>query len=235
MTLLKNKKIVSSYLLVPFFLCTFFSCDQQQQTTDEGEVAEDQAVDAIATEYLPRVYEVNLSGLNSAANEARIIRGTAKFEVQDNQLMITVNAEGLEPNTMHLQHLHSFEAGEEASCPSGMEADANKDGIIDLIETRESAGITMIPLHDNPVSMEIKTETYPTADDEGKISYQQTVNLDELSSAYKDKFGLDTLDLTRHVIFIHGIGADATLPESVQSLPEVPAHVTLPVACGEID
>lgn len=233
MALFGNKKNGSLYLLVPLLFGALLSCNQQ--ANEEGEIVDREIIDTIATEEQAAVYEVALSGLNTEVNDGRNVSGTARFEVQDNQLMITVNAEGLEPNIMHLQHLHSFEetAGD-ASCP-GMDADINKDGIVDLIETRENAGITMIPLHDNPASLEIKTETYPTADDQGRISYEQTVDLNELSSAYKEQFGLDTLDLSRHVLFIHGVGSDANLPQSVESLPEVPAHVTLPVACGEVE
>ncbi|WP_377509480.1 hypothetical protein [Pontibacter locisalis] len=222
----------STCLLISVLSGFLFSCNQQAM--QEGGVVEGQTVETTATEGEGMVYDVNLSSLNSEANDGRDVSGTARFEVRDSLLLITVNAEGLEPNTMHLQHLHSFETPADASCPPGMEADTNKDGIIDLIETRQSAGITMIPLHDNPVNMEIKTDTYPTTDNEGKLSYQKTVNLNELSSAYKEKFGMD-IDLTRHVIFIHGVGSDASLPASVQSLPDVPAHVTLPVACGAID
>jgi hypothetical protein len=31
------------------------------------------------------------------------------------------------------------------------------------------------------------------------------------------------------------VPADTDLPDSVQSLGDVPAHVTLPIACGEIN
>ena len=41
-------------------------------------------------------------------------------------------------------------------------------------------------------------------------------------------------DFERRVIFLHGVPEDAQLPDTVQSLGDVPAHVTLPIACGEI-
>ena len=36
------------------------------------------------------------------------------------------------------------------------------------------------------------------------------------------------------VVFIHGIPAASKLPASVASLGPIPAHVTLPIACGRI-
>ena len=208
------------------------SCDQQKK----GGVEDTEPVgDIIQKTDTELIYEVPLSGMNEDANGGRVVSGMAKFVVYNGSLDITIEAEGLEPNTMHLQHLHGMEDLGIADCPDGLEADENQDGFVDLIETRESAGITMIPLHDNPSSLAIKTDTYPKSDANGKLSYEKTVDLAELGAAYNKKFGKDTLDLNKHVIFLHGVSPGTELPESVQSLPEVPAHVTLPVACGSLD
>ena len=66
-------------------------------------------------------------------------------------------------------------------------ADKNGDGIIDLIETEPMSGTTMVPFHDNPVSMQI-------------VNFPAT-----------------------------------KLPATVASLDDVPAQVTLPIACGKIE
>ena len=80
--------------------------------------------------------------------------GEARFSITGDTLTITVNAEKLPPDMMHLQHFHGFKDNRDATCPTEG-ADVNHDGIIDLIETEPTSGTTMVPFHDDPVSMEI--------------------------------------------------------------------------------
>ena len=176
-------------------------------------------------------YVAKLQPLNAdvAGQEAT---GEATLEVADGQLTIAVEAEGLVPGIAHLQHIHGFPDGS-ASCPT-MAADANGDGIVDLIETEASAGTTMVPLHAAPVSLEIPSKTYPVASEEGRISYEATVPLVDLEQALREKFGAKDLALEQRVIFVHGVDPATKLPNSAASLETVPAHITLPVACGEV-
>lgn len=160
--------------------------------------------------------------------------GTATFTIEDGQLAIEVDASGLAPGIVHIQHYHGFPEGQDATCPTA-EADINGDGYVDLIETEATAGTTMVPFHEELVSLEIPSETYPVADDKGTTHYEQTVAVDELEQALEEKFGVAELTLDRRVVFVHGVPADTDLAGSVQSLPDVPAHVTLPVACGVIE
>ena len=85
-----------------------------------------------------------------------------------------------------------------------------------------------------PVSMAIVADTYPTADAKGAYSYEQVVSLPDLEKAFAHAFPGQTLDLERRVIFLHVVPETAGLPKTVQSLGDVPAHVALPIACGEI-
>jgi hypothetical protein len=97
------------------------------------------------------------------------------------------------------------------------------DGIIDLLETEPIAGTTMVPFHAEPASLEIPSKTYPTADAEGSIRYEQAVAVGELQEALRSKFNGAGSDLEKRVVFIHGMAPDAELPESAQSLPGVPS------------
>ncbi len=182
----------------------------------------------------PMVYTTELNSLNQNITDQQV-NGTLTITVQGDSATIELNVSSLAPNMMHLAHLHGFEDGSEASCPAVPEADANEDGIVDLIETREYSGITMIPFHDNPVSMEIKTETYSQADAQGNYNYSAIVSVEELSSAVQEEYGVEDFSFDNFVVYVHGVDQQATLPESVQSLPDVPATVTLPVACGELE
>lgn len=179
-------------------------------------------------------YRTELSTLNFDTT-GRSATGSASISVSGDSVTIRVQTLGTPPQMMHLQHMHGFAEGEEtARCPTP-EADTNGDGIIDLIETEAAAGVTMVPFHDDPVSMEIVAESYPVADAAGAYTYERTVPLSALSSAFAEAFEGQELDFGRRVVFVHGVPADTALPDSVRSLGDVPAHVTLPIACGAFE
>lgn len=178
-------------------------------------------------------YTAKLNGLNAGVVGSQAA-GEAIFTIDGDQLTIAVNADGLPPNMMHLQHFHGFKDGSDARCPDSA-ADKNGDGLIDLIETEAYAGTTMVPFHDEPATMEIPSDSYPKADADGSYRYEKAVSLKALQAAFAEKFGTGGLDLDRRVVFIHGIPADSKLPESAASLGTIPPQVTLPIACGEIE
>ena len=72
------------------------------------------------------------------------------------------------------------------------------------------------------------------ADEKGNINYEVTVSLKKLGAAVREQYDLDKLDLANFGIYIHGVPEDTRLPETVQSLPGVPAYMTVPIACGII-
>jgi hypothetical protein len=178
------------------------------------------------------VYTAQLHPMNAKVTGVET-SGEARFSIAGDTLTITVNAEKLPPDMMHLQHFHGFKDNRDATCPTET-ADVNLDGIIDLIETEPTSGTTMVPFHDDPVSMEIVRDTYPKAGADGTFQYQKTVSLKNLDAAFAKAFGDKELDLDRRVVFIHGILASTKLPTSAASLGTIPAQVTLPIACGEI-
>jgi len=160
--------------------------------------------------------------------------GTAKLDIVDGTLSVSIDLEGLPPELMHLQHFHGFPDGKDATCPTAA-ADSNGDGYIDLLETEPVAGTTMVPFHAHPVSLEIPSDTYPVADKAGVAHYKKDENVADLEHALKEKFKAPVLALEKRVIFVHGVAPDAKLPDSVKSLPGVPAQVTIPIACGKIE
>lgn len=183
---------------------------------------------AAAERYVAKLVPLNAEKIGTSAS------GTAKLEIADGKLITSIELKGLPPKMMHLQHFHGFPDGKDALCPT-LTDDANADGYIDLIETEPIAGTTMLPFHAHPATLEIPNDTYPVADDAGAAHYQHSDSVDELEAALKDKFKAPVLDLAKRVIFVHGVAEDSKLPPSVASLPGVPAHVTLPIACGAIE
>ena len=160
--------------------------------------------------------------------------GEARFTIAENILTVDIDVKGASPNLVHWQHFHGFSDNRNAVC-STTAADANHDGIIDLIETESAAGTTMVPFDAKPAAMDIAHGAYPKASADGSYHYRQTVSLTALQAAFAKEFHGQRLDLDRRVVFIHGVPADTKLPASVASLGPIPAHVTLPIACGKIE
>lgn len=181
-----------------------------------------------ADHFVAKLQPLNANKIGTSAS------GTADLKIKDGKLITTIDLAGLQPGMMHLQHFHGFIDGKDAVCPTA-DADTNKDGFIDLVETEPFAGITMVPFHAHPASLEIANDTYPKADKKGAAHYSDTVSIADLEAALKEKLKATGLNLDKRVIFIHGVADTAALPDSVKSLPGVPAQVTLPIACGKIE
>ncbi len=160
--------------------------------------------------------------------------GEARFTVDGDKLTIDIRVHGAPPDTVHWQHFHGFKDGHAAACPTTA-ADANQDGIVDLIETEKASGTTMVPFITDPASMDVAHGTYPEANAHGDYHYHETVSLKTLDAAFDKAFPGQKLDLDHRVVYIHGVPSDTTLPATVQSLGPIPAQVTLPIACGRIE
>lgn len=86
---------------------------------------------------------------------------------------------------------------------------------------------------------------YPVTDASGNYNYNQSAPLAEMLADLRAadpnpddslaKLGPDEeLNLGQRVITIHGVPATTQLPPTVASTGGLPAHLTLPVACGQI-
>lgn len=179
------------------------------------------------------VYIAHLAPMNAAAVGSRTT-GEARFEIRGRDLIIDIKVENAPPNITHWQHFHGFKDGRAATCPSPS-ADRNGDGIVDLIETEPASGTTMMPFDDAPAKMDIPHGSYPKASADGSYTYHEVVPLRALRAAFAKSFGTPKIDLDKRVVYIHGVPDDTKLPAPVASLGPIPAHVTLPIACGRIE
>lgn len=181
------------------------------------------------------VYAAQLRPINPTVTDRNVF-GNALFVVNGTEMTVYVDAVGLAPGQNHLQHYHGFTNGQDATCPPA-NADTNGDGIVDITETEPYTGQTLVPFHDQPASLEglLSPERFPIATAPyGLIDYQQTVPVGELESALQREYSIPSLNLEQRTVFLHGIESDASLPDTVQSIANVPAQTTLPIACGEI-
>lgn len=148
-------------------------------------------------------------------DEVETASGTATFSVEGDTFTVTVDASGLAPDVAHAQHIHLMGA-----CPT-MDADGNDDGFVDLAEGLPSYGDVMLPLDDDLSNAD--ADTYPTADAEGNLTYEQTASISELETLLGE-----SVDLGSRSYVIHGVGTDVTLPSGLDA-------ATLPVGCGAIE
>lgn len=180
------------------------------------------------------IYIAPLQPLNDTLTEQSPL-GLATIIIRGDEMRLYVIAEGLPPGMPHLQHYHGFTQGSEAVCPTA-DVDANADGVVDLRETESVAGVTLVPFHDDPASLEglLNVERFPTASSpDGVIDYRETVSVQALASALQSEYDINQFNLEDRVIFIHGVAEGTDVPDSAQSIADVPASTTLPIACGE--
>ena len=201
-----------------------FSCTNSNKSSDQ---------ESQTQEPITQIYEAQIQSLNSNVTNLQT-SGKARFVIDGNKMHITIDIKNAPPAIEHWQHFHGFTDEGIATCASESE-DVNGDGIIDVVETETVSGTTMVPFNKLPAEMDIPTDTYPVADDNGSYHYEIDVSLDDLESAFANAFGGSELNLDSRVIYIHGVPSDTNLPETVASLGDIPAHVTLPIACGKIE
>lgn len=180
------------------------------------------------------IYRAELTPLNPTITGTDAY-GEALFTISGDDLNMQITMRGLPQEIEHWQHLHGFAEGErDATCATANE-DANGDRIIDLTETEPVSGTTMVPFNDDPVAMKIPQDSYPTAGDDGRYFYERTVSLKAMEEAFAKQFPGQHLDLDHRVVYVHGVPEATILPGTVASLADIPAQVTLPIACGEIE
>jgi hypothetical protein len=182
---------------------------------------------AAAQSYTAQLTTVNQ---NIPGNMAK---GTAQLKMSGDELDITLTGEGLSPDMMILAHIHGKPDGTKASCAT-MNADTNKDGFVDVIESEAVSGPAVIPLNGDPAKLDAKSKSYPKSDKQGMLQYTKKVKVSDLMKNLKKKQKMTTLNLENMVINLHGVSKTTKLPGTVKSEMKLPAWQTIPIACGEI-
>ncbi len=225
---------IKYFLLAIISLALVTSCKntkKNDEKSDADKAQKDSA--ATASENVEKtVYLAQLSSLNAEVTGTET-SGTAKFVVANGTMTVTIDIKGAPANMKHWQHFHGFKDGSDAHCATAAD-DANGDGIIDVVETEKASGTTMVPFNKIPTAMKVGAATYPKADDKGNYHYQVEIPMEKLKSSFAKTFGDSGIQLDKRVLYIHGVQEDKALPESVASIADIPAQVTIPIACGEI-
>lgn len=212
------------------------SCKNENK---EGEIIEADPtteIDTIANRQVQvRTFEGNLGTLNKEANGGEEVTGVVSLRVEGDLMRIRVNAEGLDPEMMHLQHLQTSQTGQDVNCPGG-NADANNDGIIDVAEVSgEATGLRIIPLNMGPSSLEVNVDTYPKSNINGALQFERTISYDSLQTAVRETYGIDSLDFTKFTYIIQGVNPEGSkIPQSAQTVANVPTYASIPVGCAKL-
>lgn len=188
---------------------------------------------ATAPVVLEEVYEAQIQSLNSNITKTQT-NGTAKFVISGDTLTAIIQIKDAPPEMEHWQHFHGFVNDSIATCASS-DQDKNKDGIVDVTETEPVSGTTMVPFNAQPAEMQLGSNTYPKSGADGSYNYEVKIPLKQLQGAFAKSFGDSALHLDRRVLYIHGVPSGTNLPASVASVGDIPAQVTLPIACGKIE
>ena len=173
-------------------------------------------------------YWTDLDPLNSS--EAS---GTAKVEVNGNQLTVTIKSHGHSADLPHAQHIHF---GEQArhECPN-MDDDENGDDLITTTEGAPAYGPIQVSLTtEGDVSPEsgLAVDRFPVGESNGEVNYTRTFEVPE-------NFSVEDLD--DGVIVQHGISELFEDPAKydgefkIELDPKLPQEATIPAACGALE
>ena len=158
------------------------------------------------------------------------------FDDDTDTITVAIAARGLEPNQIHIQHIHGFPDGRDATTPTAA-FDADGDGFIELAEGVPAYGPVLLNLAanhangsggDNGHSHAGDLSGFPTAPD-GMIRFVETYQLPS------GDLGADPMLALREIV-LHGRsvpgGVGAGTPGEVDGTAGY--KLVLPVASGEL-
>ena len=177
-------------------------------------------------------YVTNLTTLNGSGVTGEVIIG---YDLDTDTITVAISASGLEPNQIHIQHIHGFVDGTNSTTPTAAQ-DVDGDGFIEVGEGAATYGPVLLNLaanHDNDAggdnghSHAGGPTGFPTAPD-GEIWFVES---------YQLPAGLlpagPTLDLRE--IVIHGLSAGAVGAGTPGEVNGIAGYkLALPAASGEL-
>lgn len=177
-------------------------------------------------------YTTTFTALNGSGVTGEAI---VAYDTQSRTVTVAISASGLEPNQVHIQHIHGWADGRNATTPT-LAQDVDGDGFIELAEGVPSYGPVLLNIatdHENSTGGDNghshgALSGFPTAPD-GNIWFVEQYQLDA-----DDPLTMDSFDLRE--IIIHGLTVPET--EGVGTGGEVNGtagyKLVLPVVSGEL-
>ena len=188
------------------------------------------------------LFSTDFTALNNSGVEGRAV---LLLDQNTHSLTVDIQASGLQPGEMHIQHIHGFTNDMDAKSPT-IAQDSDGDGFVELGEGVATYGpiqlnLTLNPensVHDHGTAGHDHTDQamFPTADANGKLSYHEVFNFAANDPNAKAIFdGITPLEAKE--IVIHGLTTNAN--QGVGTGGEVDGtagyKLVLPVASGELN
>ncbi len=210
---MKNLNSIISSLFIGSFLIMSVSCSApEEEAINSVDLKTSLDAQNKAERAQTKMYSVDFTALNGSG-----VSGSAELTLMGDELTVKVYAMGLEPNMVHPQHIHGFtENKKNSTCPTSA-ADANGDGLVDLVEGLPSYGPVLLELY-------VPVDEFPVADENGVLVYERTFTLGETEFTEEGELITESAlsPLQNRTIVLHGMTVDGEY------------IATLPVACGQI-
>ena len=158
--------------------------------------------------------------------------GRATITVEGDRVTVKLDAKGLSPNLVHVQHIHGVGQNE---CPGAERRDDRvDDGLIDTVEGLPDYGAIQVSLTtsgDTSAASGLAVDRFLVADAKGRLRYERTFTLGvDFPRAIAE-------NLDKHHIVVHGIdvnhnGAYDFGAGTSGLSSELPLEAELPAVCG---
>jgi hypothetical protein len=179
----------------------------------------------------PGSYSIELGELNGSSSSGVAVLTLA----EDGSLTVNIEAEGMVPGQPHAQHIHGDSSLErDFTCPT-QDADANGDGIVNVVEGIPSYGeihIALTTAGDATPASGLAVERFPVAGADGSVSYERTFKASELPDGTAT--AVRNLHVVTHGIDVNGNGEYDMAAGPSELDPALPQEATAPASCGTI-
>ncbi|WP_380067355.1 hypothetical protein [Dankookia sp. GCM10030260] len=186
-------------------------------------------------------YTTDLIALNNSGVAGKV---TILFDAAHGSVAVGIEATGLEPDQMHVQHIHGFDDDSQAMSPT-IARDADQDGFVELGEGLASYGpiqlnLTLDPAkaaHDHGTAGHDHTAdaVFPTAGPDRTLHYRETFHFDPADpNAQAILAGITPLMAKEIVLHGESVAAGSGAGTTGEVDGTAGYKVVLPVASGEL-
>ena len=188
------------------------------------------------------VLKTMLKPLNARQTLTGRQSGNAVVRIKGDRITVQIRASGLDPSIMHMAHIHKGDR-----CPSQTRDDANRDGVLDVIEGVPAYGPVLVNFGADISSLAASAKGgTPMANAAGVVNYKGSGSYSSLVNDLHDRAAMapgtgigklapgEDFMPEMGVIVVHGIRAQKSLPAGTQTLTGLTPQMSLPVLCGRL-